>query len=720
MKIKHLLIAFLLITGYAFSQADTIPLVTAKDINYIPDSSSFGWPASPLNGKLVHVRGEVMVRTRVDPFVAMDRRPILTYTKALSSFVQTYDSAWSGLNIYQADSSFAGTLFDIVDTASTYEFTGVVTTYGQLTELMLTTVPQPIPIGIISQQAKRPEPLVLTFDSLYDAQGAFIYPMRKYQGMYVIMTADESHPLITSDLITGSGSTAGGFKVNDLSGHKIQMYANSNYFKTASTYPRLRTDGYTPPPNGSYIPYIKGILEGYNSATDGWIWEIVCIYPEDLGVPQLSPPAITNVRRDLGVVAPGTPVTVTCTVKGLAGGIVKNVWLFKRVNNVLDSLEMTKGTGADTSTFTCTIPGVTGDSSYVDYYVRATDYNDLSSTSPGNAATSRYSYFVLNKPLTIQHVRYSPMGSGYSSYNGYHVTVTGVVISDTSDIPGNYGTNPSRVYIQNGETPWSGIQLGTNGPNITKVKALIRGDEVTVEGVVLIGSYGTRVDSLSLVQVNSTGNTLPVPHVMKTSEVGTFTLGNLSPEPWNGTLVKYVNVTIDSANADGTSNFGESFGKDVDLGTHTRLIWSDGHTFLNAGPSAVSVHKGDHFDAITGVLGYTHSNYKLCPRKNDDIVGFTDVKTENQVMPTQYALSQNYPNPFNPSTVISYSIPKSGLVNIKVFNLLGQEVRTLVNQNQNAGTFQVTFNANSLTSGVYFYSLTVDNFTQVKKMMLLK
>src|ERR1035437_5869099 len=326
MKLKSLLMMLMLIAGYAFGQADTIPLVTARAINYIPDSLASTWPPSPLAGKTVHVRGGVMVRTYVDP--TTDRKPILTYTKALSSYIQTDDSLWSGLNIYQLDSTIQGTAFDVIDTAATYEFTGVVTTYGQGTELILTTTPQPIAVGLISQQTKRPDPIVLTLDSLYTAQGTFNNDMRKYYGMNVLLVADQQHPLITSGLITGTASAAGGFKVNDLDGHKIQMYAQSNYFKTASTYPRLRSDGYAPPPNGSYIPYIRGILNAYIDPVVGWIWELVCVYPEDLGIPSLPPPSITLVKRDPAVVAPGTPVTVTCTVLGLQGGIVKNVWLF--------------------------------------------------------------------------------------------------------------------------------------------------------------------------------------------------------------------------------------------------------------------------------------------------------------------------------------------------------------------------------------------------------
>ncbi len=89
-----------------------------------------------------------------------------------------------------------------------------------------------------------------------------------------------------------------------------------------------------------------------------------------------------------------------------------------------------------------------------------------------------------------------------------------------------------------------------------------------------------------------------------------------------------------------------------------------------------------------------------------------------------YKLSQNYPNPFNPSTIISYSIgAKSGsseFVSLKVFDVLGREVATLVNQYQNVGSYSVKFNSDKLTSGVYFYELKTDNFHQINKMILEK
>lgn len=92
----------------------------------------------------------------------------------------------------------------------------------------------------------------------------------------------------------------------------------------------------------------------------------------------------------------------------------------------------------------------------------------------------------------------------------------------------------------------------------------------------------------------------------------------------------------------------------------------------------------------------------------------------DDAIPVKFALEQNYPNPFNPTTTINYSIPVNGFVTMKVFNILGQEVMTLVNAEHAPGNYQVTFNANALSSGVYFYKIEAGSFTAIKKMMLLK
>jgi len=100
--------------------------------------------------------------------------------------------------------------------------------------------------------------------------------------------------------------------------------------------------------------------------------------------------------------------------------------------------------------------------------------------------------------------------------------------------------------------------------------------------------------------------------------------------------------------------------------------------------------------------------------------GPMSVTNLNNEIPTTYALSQNYPNPFNPTTKINFALPKQGFVTMKIYDVLGREVRTLVNEVKTPGNYIVEFNANELASGVYFYKLEVNGFTDVKRMMLIK
>lgn len=89
-------------------------------------------------------------------------------------------------------------------------------------------------------------------------------------------------------------------------------------------------------------------------------------------------------------------------------------------------------------------------------------------------------------------------------------------------------------------------------------------------------------------------------------------------------------------------------------------------------------------------------------------------------IPEVFALEQNYPNPFNPSTKISYSIPTEGNVELKIYDILGNEVATLVNEVKAPGYYSADFNASSLASGVYVYTIRANNFVQTKKMLLMK
>jgi hypothetical protein len=96
--------------------------------------------------------------------------------------------------------------------------------------------------------------------------------------------------------------------------------------------------------------------------------------------------------------------------------------------------------------------------------------------------------------------------------------------------------------------------------------------------------------------------------------------------------------------------------------------------------------------------------------------------SDKSVSPRSYNLAQNYPNPFNPNTTINYEVPKTGLVIIKVYNILGKEVASLVNDEKQAGHYSIQFSASKykLSSGVYFYRMQAGNFVETKKLILMK
>ena len=101
------------------------------------------------------------------------------------------------------------------------------------------------------------------------------------------------------------------------------------------------------------------------------------------------------------------------------------------------------------------------------------------------------------------------------------------------------------------------------------------------------------------------------------------------------------------------------------------------------------------------------------------------VSVDEDIILNEFELSQNYPNPFNPNTTIRFTIPQDQRretidVNLIVFDVLGNEVATIVNEEKSVGSYEVEFRRSELTSGIYFYQLKADNFVEAKKMLLLK
>ena len=103
-----------------------------------------------------------------------------------------------------------------------------------------------------------------------------------------------------------------------------------------------------------------------------------------------------------------------------------------------------------------------------------------------------------------------------------------------------------------------------------------------------------------------------------------------------------------------------------------------------------------------------------------DTLFITDIINTKNILPESYSLSQNYPNPFNPETKILFSIPKPGLTRLAVYNVLGEEILKLVDEFKPAGEYEIKFNGEKYSSGVYFYKLTSGDFSETKKMVLIK
>lgn len=128
------------------------------------------------------------------------------------------------------------------------------------------------------------------------------------------------------------------------------------------------------------------------------------------------------------------------------------------------------------------------------------------------------------------------------------------------------------------------------------------------------------------------------------------------------------------------------------------------------------------FRLVTSVQGDASLFLSNVQNDNEMLLkkNYETVKFNKELLPKEYALQQNFPNPFNPTTTIRYQIPKDGMVTLKVYDILGAEVATLVNEEKIAGKYEVNFNASNIASGVYIYRLKVNDFVNVKKMVLLK
>jgi hypothetical protein len=328
---------------------------------------------------------------------------------------------------------------------------------------------------------------------------------------------------------------------------------------------------------------------------------------------------------------------------------------------------------------------------------------DATNDSTDAANAQRFFYYVRDNGLTIFDVQYTPFANGNSGYTGLEVTVEGVATTDSSDF-GYY-------YIQNGRDPWNGIWINDTQNNVKL------GDRVRVTGTVQENFNVTRLNNVSNVTVLSTGNAVPEPVIVTTGELRAGT----TAEQYEGMLVRVMGAKVTNPFPDGTSNFGEF---SINDGSGEVRVDDEAAGFRGNLDSTFAL--GDSLVSITGIHYFSFSNYKMLPRNDIDVVRFSvGVEEKPSGVLQTYALEQNYPNPFNPETTIRYHIAQKGQVTITIYNMLGQKVKTLVDENKPAGAYIVVWNGRNergvtVPTGMYFYRMKSGEFTQVRKLLLLK
>jgi uncharacterized protein (TIGR02145 family) len=189
----------------------------------------------------------------------------------------------------------------------------------------------------------------------------------------------------------------------------------------------------------------------------------------------------------------------------------------------------------------------------------------------------------------------------------------------------------------------------------------------------------------------------------------------------DGNALKAIGQGTGSGAGTNTSGFSALLAGDRSS-EHGLFFWLGGYTYFWI---------STNYDATGAIYEYLYYNDSVIAFQGiDKAEGFSvrclkDISTgindlSNNILPNSVDLFQNFPNPFNPNTVISYSLPSASNIKLIIYNTLGQTIKILENGYKNAGNYSVNFNAADLPSGIYFYKLEAGQFTQIKKMMVLK
>ena len=711
---KNLILALLLIIpAMAFSQ--TYPLVSIHDLQYVDDQNL----ANGLDSALFYIGDTVQVEGVVtfDPCAYGQS----TTGSRVATFISDINSIgpWSGMQII-IDPSVIGagsgpaavsqlsnnSLFqDNCVYGNTVKVTGILASFSNNTQLNIL----PIPSTVTSVSNPVPAPVILPIDSfeLSDGQGGQVIQIpsgEKYEGVYV-----EMQNVRVVDVLVVSGGTRINWSIQDNFGNKIKIRDMSGWIRNDTSDNFCTSSGsFTPaafdtPIVNSVLAFVRGVIVEFKTGAGPYEYFLAPLTLADIGPVTYAAPTVGAVTLSNPV--PSTTQTQTVTAVITDDQSVASAVLFYASglsNNTFLNVPMTN-IGANN--WQATIPAIGPDSTYVKYWIKATDNQGYYTNFPDSLGTNKF-YLVKNSGITsIQQLQWHPLGYGASPYANQNIdnmNVQGIVMCESGSL-----YDLGQVMIQSSNNPWSGISL--SGTGLTTLK---RGDLVKItKAKILETNTVTALDSISFT-VLSTANALPA--AITTIDIDSIIAIKFNfTEPYESMLLGYDTVTVVSLNPDAPSDFGEwaIYKNPFPVG---QLRCDDQSNDIAFGFNADSLVFNQSLDYIYGMFTRAFGNWKLWPRNRDDIAGFQVIYIGIDEAGKQNAAWKIYPNPMNNELNIQYSGVNNNLI-IELFDATGRKV--LEQKNFSASTI---LNVQSLSAGTYFLKLNDGTTTLHSKIVKLK
>lgn len=349
---------------------------------------------------------------------------------------------------------------------------------------------------------------------------------------------------------------------------------------------------------------------------------------------------------------------------------------------------------------------------YLAYY-----YSTLSGTITNTNSNYGKGFFIALTNLSHRLESYLPIPVGVRKQTFdaelYNNPNTGILIIDANTAEVLHGVLfeveamtliPNYISLKNLEDQWGteSFDLSKNPLDVVYLPLSDANDNGPTGSISMIGTGFSRLWTTTTGDApnNSTPGAINYNQGALPVELSTFSATALS----NGVKLTWRTETE-------TNNYGFEIERKTNSNTWVTL------DFVNGNGNSNSPKEYSYVDNSVKTGKYS---YRLKQIDNDGQYAYSKIVEVDLSKQMEYNLTQNYPNPFNPTTSISFTLPKSGVVKLTVYNLLGQEIKTLVNGFKESGVHYINFNANNLNSGIYIYKIETSGFTQTRKMTLVK